>query len=235
LNLSVQADPAVADLALKALSSLQMQTQSHVSECVQTWRIQATPALSRYRQAAESHWDLAQFEFAAHGSARWRQSLLRTWQNLARNPEWRPARWCAGLLLATQFVGINIAAWQLNAQVASQRALQKNILQQTFPKVTVVDAPLQMAKELSLLQSASGSLTHRDLEHVLHAVGTSLTAGQSITGLDYQAQGQPETRLHGLQLNGAQAPAFAQALRAHKLDAQANGAQWRIAPVKEAP
>ena len=235
LNLSVQADPAVADLALKALTTLQLQTQSAVSERLQTWRIQATPAVSRYRQTAEAQWDLAQFEFAAHGSARWRQAMQRMWQDLTLSPAWRPARWCAGLLLVTQLIGINIAAWQLNAQVISQKALQKNILQQTFPKVIVVDAPLQMAKELSLLQSASGALTPRDLEHVLQTVGSALPVGQSITTLDFQAQGQAETKLQGLQLNGAQAPAFVQALRANKLDAQASGAQWRIAPSKEAP
>jgi general secretion pathway protein L len=225
----------VADLALKALSSLQAQTHSAVSERLQSWRIQVTPAISRYRQAADTQWDLAQFEFAANGSARWRQAAQRIWQNILRSPEWRPARWCAGLLVATQLVGLNMAAWQLNAQVASQKELQKNILKQSFPNVVVVDAPLQMAKELSLLQSASGTLTSRDLEHALQATGAALPAGQSITGIDYTAQGQAETKLQGLQLSGAQAPAFAQALRAQQLDAQANGAQWRITPLKEAP
>jgi len=235
LNVAVLADPAVADLALKALSALQAQTHSPVSERLQTWRIQVTPAISRYRQAADTQWDLAQFEFAANGSARWRQAAQRIWQNFLRNPEWRPVRWCAGLLLATQLVGLNMAAWQLNAQVASQKELQKNILKQSFPHVTVVDAPLQMAKELSQLQSASGTLTSRDLEHALQVAGAALPAGQSITGIDYTAQGQAETKLQGLQLSGSQAAAFAQALRAQQLDAQANGAQWRITPLKEAP
>jgi general secretion pathway protein L len=235
LNVAVLADPAVADLALKALSTLQAQTHSAVSERLQTWRIQVTPAISRYRQAADTQWDLAQFEFAANGSARWRQAAQRIWQNFLRNPEWRPVRWCAGLLVATQLAGLNMAAWQLNAQVASQKELQKNILKQSFPHVTVVDAPLQMAKELSQLQSASGTLTSRDLEHALQATGAALPAGQSITGIDYTAQGQAETKLQGLQLSGSQAAAFAQALRAQQLDAQANGAQWRITPLKEAP
>lgn len=235
LNVTVLADPAVADLALKALSTLQAQTHSAISERLQTWRIQVTPATSRYRQAADTQWDLAQFEFAANGSARWRQAAQRIWQNILRSPEWRPVRWCAGLLVTTQLVGLNMAAWQLNAQVALQKELQKNILKQSFPNVTVVDPPLQMAKELSLLQSASGTLTSRDLEHALQAAGAALPAGQSITGIDYTTQGQAETKLQGLQLREAQAPAFAQALRAQQLDAQANGAQWRITPLKEAP
>ncbi len=235
LNLSLQAAPAVADLALKALSTLQASAPNAVSERLRTWRIQVTPALSRYRLAAESNWDLAQFEFAAHGSARWRQNLRRTWQNLAHKPEWRAARWCAGLLLVTQLAGLNISAWQLNAQATAQKDAQKSILKQTFPHVTVVDAPLQMAKEVRQLQGSSGALSTRDLEHVLHALGHALPADQHISGIDYLAQGQTDTQLQGLQLSATQAPAFAQALRAQGLDAQASGGQWRITPLKEAP
>ena len=234
-NLTLLADPAVADLAQKALASLQSQTHSDVAARVQTWRVQVTQPLARYRQAAETQWDLAQFEFAAHGSARWRQSLQRTWQNLARGPEWRPVRWCAALLVASQWIGINMAAWQLNSQVAFHKAQQKNILQETFPKVPVVDAPLQMANELRQLQSSSGALSERDLEHVLQAVGGQLPAGQQISAIDYQAQGQSETKLQGLQLSGPQAQSFAQALRSQSLEANSNGAQWRITPLKEAP
>jgi hypothetical protein len=137
--------------------------------------------------------------------------------------------------LAVQLVGLNVAAWQLSAQVTSQKELQKSLLQQTFPKVTVVDAPLQMAKALGLLQTASGALTPRDLEHALQATGAALPEGQRISGIDYQGQGQAETKLQGLQLTAAQAPAFAQALRAQSLEAQANGSTWRITPSKEAP
>jgi general secretion pathway protein L len=232
-NLTIQADPAVADLAQKALATLQSQVQGDVASRVQSWRIQVTQPLARYRQAADTQWDLAQFEFAAHGSARWRQSLQRTWQRILRSSEWRPARWCAGLLVASQVMGINMAAWQLNAQVASHKTQQKNILQETFPKVPVVDAPVQMANELRQLQSSSGALTPRDLEHVLQAVGTLLPAGQSISAIDFQGQG--ETKLQGLQLSGAQAQTFAQALRAQSLEANSNGTQWRITPLKEAP
>ena len=234
-QVTMQADPAVADLALKALSNLQTQAQSHVAERLQTWRVQVVPALSRYRQAAETQWDLAQFEFAAHGSARWRQSMQRTWQNFSRTPQWRPVRWVAGILCVTQLIGLNLAAWQLNAQVAAQKELHKNILKQSFPHVTVVDAPLQMAKEVRQLQSASGAATSRDLEHALQVVGAALPAGQGISAIDYQAQGQAETKLQGLQLSGAQTPAFVQSLRAQGLDAQNNGSQWRITPLKEAP
>jgi hypothetical protein len=73
------------------------------------------------------------------------------------------------------------------------------------------------------------------LEHALQVVGAALPAGQRITAIDYQAQGQAETKLQGLQLNSAQASAFVQSLRTQGLDAQNNGSQWRITPLKETP
>jgi general secretion pathway protein L len=136
------------------------------------------------------------------------------------------------LLVLAQCVGLNVAAWQLNAQVKLQKDLQKSILTQSFPNVTVVDAPLQMAKELERLQRSSGAVSARDFEWALQAVGAALPAGQSISNLDYQVQGNGETRLQGLQLTEAQNSEFAKALRSQGLDAQPSGAQWRIVGMK---
>ena len=134
--------------------------------------------------------------------------------------------------MLAQCVGLNVAAWQLNAQVKLQKDLQKSILTQSFPNVTVVDAPLQMAKELERLQRNSGAVSVRDLEWVLQAVGAALPAGQSISNLDYQVQANGETRLQGLQLTEAQNSDFAKALRNQGLDAQLSGTQWRIVGMK---
>jgi len=228
----IQADPAVADLAQNALRQLQSHHQAEFSERFNTWRIEVVTAVQRYAKAGAANWDLAQFEFAAHGSARWLQKANRLWQTFAKGEAWKPARWSLALLVLAQCVGLNVAAWQLNAQVKLQRDLQKSILTQSFPNVTVVDAPLQMAKELERLQRNSGAVSARDFEWVLQAVGAALPAGQSISNLDYQVQGNGETRLQGLQLTEAQNSEFAKALRNQGLDAQLNGAQWRIVGMK---
>ena len=227
-QLVIQADPAVAELAQKALRQLQSFHQTDTTGRLATWRVEVVTALQRYAQAAASNWDLAQFEFAAHGSARWRQSLQRAWQQLAYARAWRPVRWSLAILVVVQFLGINAAAWQLNAKVKAQKELQKNILTQTFPNVPVVDASLQMSRELERLQRQAGSLSGKDLETVLQAIGMALPEGQSINSLDFQSQGAGEIRLQGLQLSESQSAAFAQALRMQGLDAQASGAQWRI-------
>ena len=227
-NVLIQAEPAVAELAQKALRQLQSFHQTDTTGRLATWHVEVVTALQRYAQAAAANWDLAQFEFAAHGSARWLQKANRIWQTFAKSPAWQAARWSLALLVLAQFIGLNVAAWQLNAQAKLQRDLQKTILTQTFPNVTVVDAPLQMAKELERLQRNSGATSPRDLEWVLQSVGAALPAGQNISNVDFQVQGNGETRLQGLQLSESQSAAFAQALRMQGLDAQANGAQWRI-------
>jgi general secretion pathway protein L len=231
-NLVIQADPAVAELAQKALRQLQALHQTDFPDGLANWRVEVLTALSRYAQSAATQWDLAQFEFAAHGSARWLQKAKRIWHTFAKSPAWQAARWSLVLLVLAQFVGLNVAAWQLNAQAKLQRDLHKNILTQTFPNIPVVDAPLQMSKELERLQRSSGAASPRDLEWVLQAVGAALPAGQLVSNLDFQVQGNGETRLQGLQLSEPQGKAFAQALRNQGLDAQANGAQWRIVAQK---
>ena len=227
-QLVIQADPAVAELAQKALRQLQALHQTDTPDRFAAGRVEVVTGVSRYVQAASTQWDLAQFEFAAHGSARWLQKSKRIWQTFAKSPPWKAARWSLGFLVLAQFVGLNVAAWQLNSQVQLQRELQNAILTQSFPHVTVVDAPLQMAKELERLQRNSGAISTRDLEWALQAVGAALPAGQLISNLDFQVQGNGETRLQGLQLTDPQAKAFAQALRNQGLDAQASGDQWRI-------
>jgi ABC-type transporter MlaC component len=50
--------------------------------------------------------------------------------------------------------------------------------------------------------------------------------------LDFQVQGNGETRLQGLQLSESQANDFVQALRKQGLDAQSNDGKWRIVSLK---
>jgi len=236
-TLQIQAAPSVANLAQQSLASLQTQASTALKERLSPWRVVVSPALERYAMAANSQWDLAQFEFAAHGRARSLQSLQRAWRLLSQDAAWRPARWALGLLLAAQLVGLNVAAWQLAAQVKTQRDVQKNILLQSFPQtfanVPIIDASLQMRKAVDQLQRNAGALSSRDLESVLQAVGSALPAGQNLSHVDYQMQANGETRLQGLQLTSAQAQSFKQALSAQGLDAQLSSATWRIVSTKE--
>jgi general secretion pathway protein L len=210
----------------------------------QDWTLQAEPALAAMAeqalqrkpelvqpaqglvQAAQTDWDLAQFDLAATGSARWIKTLLRTRQTLWTAPHWRPARWGVGVLLLTQLCGLNVWAWKLQSDLRSRQADMKQVITQTFPEIQiVVDAPLQMAREVQRLRQAAGLPQADGLEPMLAALGAALPAGQSIRQLDFQAG---ELRIQGPRLSATEADVMAQRLQTAALRARRDGEQWVI-------
>lgn len=179
---SIQAEPAVAALAEQRLGQpVTLQT-----------------ADQRALEAARSPWDLAQFDLASTGRTR----LLRDVRSLLRAglsaPQWRAARWAAGLILGVHLVGLNAAAWQEQQTLKAKQAAVRTTLTQTFPQVAVVvDAPVQMARELALLRQTAGSAGPQDFEALLAAAGTALAEGPAPTGLEFSPG---RLRLNGVTL-----------------------------------
>ena len=174
------AEPAVAELAEHLLH--------------RTARV-VSPA-QRLQGAAQSAWDLAQFELARRNP--WLARLAVAADTVARAPQWRPARWAAIALVAVQVLGLNTFAWRAQAQLEQQRLAIRNTLTATFPDITVVvDAPLQMERAAGALRQSSGSASSRDLETLLSALGApqaQALVGAPPTAMDF-AEG--ELRLTG--------------------------------------
>ncbi|MDZ4175494.1 MAG: type II secretion system protein GspL, partial [Hydrogenophaga sp.] len=85
--------------------------------------------------------------------------------------------WGLAALLVVQLVGLNTAAWQERRVLAAKQQALGQTLQRSFPQVTLVlDAPLQMRRELARLQQASGTLSHGDLEAMLGVLGQATDA-----------------------------------------------------------
>ncbi len=119
-------------------------------------------------RCAQSDWNLAQFDLSLSSSARRGHQLRQTLRQWRSAPAWRPARWGLVALVAAQLLGLNAAAWQERNTLDTKRQAVRQTLQQTFPNVTLVmDAPLQMQRELAQLQQASGNLSTSDLETML--------------------------------------------------------------------
>lgn len=162
--------------------------------------VQVQNAAERWRETALHSWDLAQFDLAR--SNPWMQRLQQTAVTLWRSPQWKPVRWAAAALLLIQLAGLNAFAWHAKAQLEQQRRDIRNTLVSTFPQVTVVvDAPLQMKRELAVLRQASGKVTTKDLEYLLTGFGSiddktlSLVSPKAI---DYTAG---ELRLGGIHID----------------------------------
>ena len=90
------------------------------------------------------------------------------------------------------------SAWDL----AQRQALIRDTLTQTFPQVKVViDAPVQMGREVALLRQTTGAASPRDLEPTLAALGAVIDPAAAPQGLDYAAG---TLRLRGLRWSADQ-------------------------------
>lgn len=171
----------------------------------------------RLLDAARSTWDLAQFDLASSGRARTLKRLSGLGHSLLQSPDWRPARWGAALLLLANLVGLNAWAWKEQSDLQARRVAVQALLTQTFPQVrVVVDAPVQMAREVAALRQATGAASAADLEAMLAALGAVLPAGRSASAIEFSAG---QARLQGLPLS---------AQEAGSLSAQLQGQGYRL-------
>lgn len=204
----VVAEPAVAALAetwFKRPVSLQQRAE-------------------RVLQAAQSPWNLAQFDLAnANRDRRW-ASLTQAMNSLLRAPQWRPARFALVLGVLVNLIGLN--AWALREQAAlnAKRQAVRAVLLETFPKVpVVVDAPLQMAREVAALQRATGGTAGMDMESMLASFSVVAPAGYAVTFIDFVAN---ELRLRGPEMGNSST--VVAGLKATGLRATQQGDQWLL-------
>ncbi|MGE8441019.1 MAG: type II secretion system protein GspL [Comamonas testosteroni] len=142
--------------------------------------------------------DLAQFDLDLGGSTRARRRLLDAWHGFAKAPQWRAARWAAGIAVVAQLAGLNAWAFRENRAIELRQQQAKQVLQTTFPHVPVIiDAPVQMQRELDLLRSNSGALSASDLEALL-AASAGIQGVQNAKSLQYQDK---QLRISGLDLS----------------------------------
>ena len=178
-------------------------------------------AAQRLLQSASYTGDLAQFDLDLGGSTRARRRLLDAWQSFAKAPQWRAARWATGIAIVAQLIGLNAWAFKENRSIAKRQQQAKQVLQTTFPHVPViVDAPVQMQRELDVLRSNSGALSAADLEALLAASAT-ISSMPNAKSLQYQDK---QLRITGLDLNPEALSDAQQSLEASGYQLQREGA-----------
>ena len=190
-------------------------------------RLDLLPLHLRLLRAAQGEWNLAQFDLSLSGHARRGQRLKQSLRQFVSAPEWRPARWGLVVLLLSLLGGINALAWMERNSLKAKKDAVSQVLQKTFPEVTLVlDAPAQMRRALVQLQQSSGVLSNDDLEAMLAA--TAAVAPEASPGSIDFAPGDaklgtwtvPEDRLQVLM----------QALNARGWQASLDGSTLRIRP-----
>lgn len=220
-----------------ALSGADLPAQSEVlaepvlaekaEEVLQT-KVELQQRPQRLVRAAQTSWDMAQFDLASTGRTRTLKRAAAVTQAFRHAPQWRAARWGVGMLLVANLAGLNALAWKEQAAWQSKRSDIQNTLTRTFPAVkVVVDAPVQMAREVAALRQATGAPSSRDLEAILGAMGAALPAGKSVTGIEFSAG---EARLKGLALNAAEAASLTAKLKTLGYAARTEGDSLLIKP-----
>ena len=142
-------------------------------------------------RCAQTSWNLAQFDLSLSNSARRGQRMRQLWRELRTTPAWRSARWGLAALLAVQVIGLNAAAWQERRSLKEKREALGQILQNTFPDVKLVlDAPVQMQRELTNMRQSSGQLSTSDLEAMLSGIAlASAEEPIAMSSIQFQRQG----------------------------------------------
>lgn len=183
-DLQIQAEPA---MVARVQSTLQRQPSLQ-------------SAAQRWLESSQSEWDLAQGEWAQGRAQRTQRQLQATWQTLLHAPAWKPVRWGVGVLVALQVLGLNALAWRERSALDAQQASLHSILKNTFPSVTlVIDGPLQMQREVDVLQQKFGATSSTDLEPMLAALADVLPAGQTPSQIHFANHA---LRVQGVALDG---------------------------------
>lgn len=193
-GLAVSAEPAVAAMAEQAL-----QQRVNVLQAAQ-WAVQAA-------QAAQAQGvSLAQGDLAVSGGGRAWQAFTGLLRDLIAAPAWSPLRWGVALALLANVIGLNAWAWKQSAAIQDKRAQMNQLLTQSFPNVkVVVDAPLQMQRELATLRQAQGQLSGRDFESVYGRFSGVVGINTAPTAIDFSVN---EVQIRGSGLSSSQIDAL---------------------------
>ncbi|MEI7782987.1 MAG: type II secretion system protein GspL [Betaproteobacteria bacterium] len=186
--------------------------------------VQLMSAAQRLWQAAQSEWNLAQFDLSSTAGSHWRQGALRAWRHAWQASVWRPLRWGLLGLLAVQGLGLTAWAWQESSQQKNRQEEVQAILRKTFPQVKlIIDPVAQMGREVQALALASGSPQADDLGVMLSALAEA--GAPPIKQLDYAAG---LLKLEAWPLPAAQVSTLTSSLALRGYLLQGQGQQWQM-------
>ena len=160
-------------------------------------RLQLADEQSWVQRMLQTQWELMQHGFASNALERMRRKWLAGVRDVLSGPQWRASRIAVVTLAVVCVAGLNVKVWQQQRALAAKQQAIFATVQETFPQLRVViDAPLQMQRELQALRQTSGVVTATDLEPMAAAAGAALKAsGLAVNSVEYNGT---ELLLRGL-------------------------------------
>jgi len=107
----------------------------------------------------------------------------------------------------------------------SKRMEVRSLLTQTFPKVPVVDAPVQMEHEVAVLRRVTGAVSNRDMEPMLASIAENIQTDRPPSAIEFTAN---ELTLKGFQAMPAEASALTKGLAAAGYSSRVDGETWVV-------
>ena len=193
------AEPSVAALAEQLLGQ----------------RVEVMQAAQRAVQSAQAAQaagvSLAEGDLAVTGGARLWRGMAGQLRDLLAAPQWRLARWGAVVVLLVNLVGLNVWAWREQASVQAGRQQMGQLLTSSFPYIkAVVDAPLQMQRELTQLRQSNGQLSSRDFESIYARFSMVANINSAPNAIEYTGN---QVAISGLNLTESQLESLAPKLQ----------------------
>lgn len=219
---SADAPVVLAEPAVAALAEQWLKTRVTLQQSAQRWLL-----------AAQTSWDLAQFDLASSGGRRAFRRISALGRALWSAPQWKAARWGLAALVAVNLLGLNAWAWKERTALDGKQAAVRDTLLKAFPSVkVVVDAPLQMERELAALRQSTGAASAGDIEAILSAVSLAVPINRTVSAIEYS---EGEARIRGAALNAAEAAALDASLRAQGYAPRIEGDTLRVRPLQAQP
>lgn len=150
-------------------------------------KVQLASEQAWVQRMLQTQWALMQHGFASTPLERMRRKCGMGLRDVLSAPQWRASRLAVAALAIVGVVGLNVEAWTQQQALAAKREAVVKTVQQTFPQVRVViDAPLQMQRELQALRQVAGVVSATDLEPMAAAAGAALhSAGLTANAMEY--------------------------------------------------
>lgn len=214
---TVAAEPAVSALAEKQVGA----------------KVAIRQVSQQLVAAAQSEWNLAQFDMASAGRKGAGEKALLGWQQFALGPAWRPVRWGFIAAILIQFVAINAWAWKEKSLMASKRTQIRQLYAEAFPEQKqIIDPMAQMTRDTAALQQAVGQVTPRDFEVMLSQVSNALPDGKSPAGVEFKSG---ELKVKGLTLSSQESNTVSSKLKeaGYAAFSQADGLTVTVAPTRD--
>lgn len=124
--------------------------------------------VDRLLQSARQGTNLLQFDLIPRSSGSRR---MMEWLSAFTGRQWRWVHIGLVAFILAHVMGLYLNAWNLNQQVTLKKTEIDALVRQTFPSIQVVlDAPVQMQKELDRLRNQQGLAGSHDFETLLDAV-----------------------------------------------------------------